>query len=83
MAAAGQGTVRSREADECDWFHNCAYKFRRMNNTYQDTGPVAILPPQQEHQQQDQHAPAPADQQQQPDLVIQDMDVDMEVDEAN
>lgn len=85
MAAAGQGNVRGREGDECDWFHSCAYKFRRMNWTYEDTGPVAMLPPQQDVQQQVQQGPAPEEQQQQqqPDLVIQDTDVDMEVDTDN
>ena len=78
MAAAGQGNVRSREADECEWFHNAPYKFRRMNWTYENTGPVAILPPPQEAQHQEQQ-----EQQPQPDIVLQDMEVDMEVEIGN
>jgi hypothetical protein len=83
MAAAGQGNVRSREADECEWFHNAPYKFRRMNWTHEDTAPVAIVPPLQENQQQEQHATPAAEQQQQPDIVFEDMEVDMEMEIVN
>ena len=44
MAADGEGARRARENDECEWFFNSSYKFRRLNSTYTEPGPLQIDP---------------------------------------
>ncbi len=54
MAADGEGARRARDNDDCEWFFNAPYKFRRMNWTYAEPGALLIAP-----------AAAPAEQPQQ------------------